>query len=85
MGPCDDVKTRLAFWKDALAEMRKAYIALLEGGVQSYTINDRTLRKHDLPNLMKDIIKAEKMVDELCALLHGKSRRRAFGVVPRDW
>ena len=62
-----------------------AYTALISGGVKSYTIDDRTLTKFDLPSLKKAINDAEQKVDEYEALLNGMKPRRAFGVVPRDW
>ncbi|MDR0326351.1 MAG: hypothetical protein LBI19_09685 [Oscillospiraceae bacterium] len=80
-----EIRARLAFWRSALEKLQKAYIALLNGGAKSYTINDRQLTKLDLPDLLKQIKEAEKMVDELTALLKGQGRRRAVGVIPRDW
>ena len=81
----EEIRERLVFWKSALIKLRKAYLALVDGGVQSYTIDDRTLTKFDLPDLLKDIEQAEQKVDELTALLGGKKPRKAFGIVPRSW
>lgn len=80
-----EIRERLAFRKCALMKLRKAYLALVDGGVQSYTIEDRTLTKFDLPNLLKEIEYAEKKVDELTALMGGKKPRKAFAIVPRGW
>lgn len=80
-----EVRARLSFWRDALTELRKAYLALLSGGVKSYTINDRQLTRLDLADLKDEIEYAEKQVDELEAVIAGGRPRRAFGVVPRDW
>lgn len=80
-----EIRARLAFWKSALDKLRAAYVALLDGGAKSYTINDRQLTKLDLPDLIKQIGEAEKMVDELEAVLAGHSRRKAVGVIPMDW
>ena len=79
------LKARIAFWKEALEKLTKAYIALIDGGVKSYHINDRTLTRLDAPALLEDIKEVEQRVDELTALLEGRSARKAFGVVPRDW
>jgi len=79
------IKTKLTFWETALEKMQAAYLALVEGGVKSYTIDDRQLTRFDIPDLLKQIEEAEKRIEELYALLEGRKSRKAFGVVPRDW
>jgi|BioPla2DNA2_1021312.scaffolds.fasta_scaffold136141_1 hypothetical protein len=85
MANMTELKIRLKFWQDALVKMRAAYLALVDGGVQSYTIDDRSLTRFDLPALLKEIEEAEKKVDELTALTNGRKARKAFGIVPRNW
>lgn len=80
-----ELRARLEFWKKALEKMRTAYLALVDGGVKHYAIDDRELTRFDLPDLQREIRDAEKMVDELTALLTGQRPRRAFGVIPRDF
>lgn len=80
-----EIKARLEFRKEALNKLRAAYLALIDGRVKSYTIDDRTLTRFDLPALKKEIDDAEKEVDSLAAQLNGRKPRRAFGVVPQDW
>ena len=80
-----EIRARLVFWQDALVKMRKAYLALIDGGVKSYTIEDRQLTRFDIPDLLNQIKEAEAKVDELTALLEGRGPRKAFGVLPRDW
>lgn len=80
-----EIKARLEFRKEALKKLRAAYLALIDGGVKSYTINDRTLTRFDLPDLKKEIEAAEAAVDTLTAQLTGRKPRRAFGIVPEDW
>ncbi len=80
-----EIKARLDFWKSALTKQREAYLSLLDGGVQSYTLDGRQLTKLDLPSLKSQIEDAEAKVDELTALASGKKARRAFAVVPRDF
>ena len=80
-----EIKARLEFRKEALKKLRAAYLALIDGGVKSYTINDRTLTRFDLPDLKKEIEAAEAAVDTLTAQLIGRKARRAFGIVPEDW
>lgn len=85
MADTSEVKIRLQFWQTALQKMRTAYLALVDGGVQSYSIDDRTLTRFDLPALLKEIEDAERKVDELTALCSGRKARKAFGIVPRNW
>ena len=76
---------RLNYWKETLTKLMDAYVALIDGGVKSYSIDDRELTKFDLPSLEKRISNAEEKVGQYEALLTGKRPRKAFGVVPRDW
>lgn len=80
-----ELRARLDFWQEALKKLRKAYLALVDGGVKSYMIDDRQLTRFDLPALQKQIEEAEAKVDELENLLNGQRPRRAVGVLPRDW
>ena len=36
-----ELRARLDFWQSALAKLRAAYLALVDGGVKSYVIDDR--------------------------------------------
>ena len=80
-----ELRARLEFRRDALKELRKAYLALIKGGVKEYAIADHRLTRFDLPKLQEEIEAAEKKVDELTALLGGQKPRRAVAVIPRDW
>lgn len=80
-----ELQERIDFRRSALKAAREAYTALLSGRVQSYTIGSRNLTRLDLEKLKKEIDALEKELDELTAALSGRSRRRALGVVPRDW
>lgn len=80
-----DLEMRLKFRKSALEKLQSAYLALVDGGVKSYTIDDRELTRLDLPSLSEEIDEAERKVDELEAKLAGQRPRRAFGAIPRDW
>ena len=81
----DELKRRLEFRIASLDAARLAYIALLNGQVKSYTIGSRNLTKFDLPQLEETIRKLEKEIAVLNAQLNGGGRRKAVGVVPRDW
>lgn len=80
-----EIAVRLEFWRNALKALRKAYLTLLDGEVKSYKLKDRELTMLDMPSLMKEIKEAEQKVDELEALASGGNRRKAVGVIPRDW
>lgn len=85
MASKQELRERLEFRKSALKAARAAYVALLDGQVQSYAIGSRNLTKFDLPKLKEEITSLEKEVDGLEAVLSGGKRRKAVGVVPRDW
>lgn len=80
-----DLSIRLNFWRSTYEKLTAAYIALVDGRVKSYTIDDRQLTRFDLNTLRDEIEEAEKKIDELTALLNGRRPRKAFGVIPRDW
>lgn len=59
---------------------------LTEGGVQSYTIGNRSVTRYQYSaNISSQIEKLEQERDCLENLLEGSSRRKAVAVVPRDW
>ena len=62
-----------------------AYLALLSGGVKSYAIGSKNVTRLDLPQLEQTIAKLEKEVELIEREQTGGKRRRAMGVVPRDW
>ena len=72
-------------WRSQLDRLMDAYIALVEGGVKSYKIDDRELTRFDIPTLRKAIDEAENKISALEAELEGLKPRKAFGVLPRDW
>lgn len=80
-----ELNVRLEFRRAALTELRKAHLALVSGQVQSYSIGSRILTKLNLPELKDEIDDMEKEVDELTSVLNGGGRRKAVGVIPRDW
>ena len=80
-----EIRARLEFRKAALTQLREAYLALLDGGVKSYHIDNRQLTNFDLPDLKRAIEEMAKEIDELEALLQGRKSRRAFAAIPNDW
>lgn len=80
-----DAQEKLEFHRSAVKSLRAAYLALADGGVQSYTIGSRSLTKFDLGKISEEIASHEKAISEMEAVLRGGSRRRAVGAVIRDW
>ena len=80
-----EIRERLEFWRASLRSLRKAYLALLDGGAKSYRLGSQELTRLDLTSLAKRIEEAEKRVDELETLAGGGPARRAYGEVPMDW
>lgn len=85
MASKEELKARLEFHVAARAAAQTAYIALLNGQVQSYSIGSRNLTKLDLGRLREEITYHQKEIDGLTTEINGGKRRRAVGVVPRDW
>lgn len=79
------IKERLEFHRKRYDLLQEAYIALVEGGVKSYMVEDRQLTRLDLQKLSDEIKDVEKTIDELEAMLSGGSARKAVGIIPRDW
>lgn len=85
MASKETVRLRLEAKKKALDAANAAYIALLSGQVQSYAIGSRNLTRLNLSELEDTIAKLEKEIDALEEVLRGGKRRKAIGVIPRDW
>ena len=86
MASKETLTIRLKYKKQALEAAYAAYNDLLSGKVQSYTIGSRNLTRLDLGELEETIATLEKAVDDLEAAVSGSGKRRkAVGVVPRDW
>ena len=80
-----DIQRDIDFHRSAKSKLQDAYLAIAEGGVQSYSIGSRSLTKHDLGKIREEIAGHDKAIGELSAQLKGQRRRKAVGIVPRDW
>lgn len=85
MASKETIQKRLEVRRTALEATEKAYIALLSGQVQSYAIGSRNLTRLNLSELKETIDTLEKEIDGLEEMLRGGKRRKAVGVVIRDW
>ena len=81
----EEIRLDIEFHKVAKQKLQEAYLAIADGGVQSYSIGSRSLTKHDLEKIRSEIAGHDKAIGELSAALNGRGRRRAVGIVPRDW
>ncbi len=79
------IERKIAFRESTLEKLYDAYEAIASGRVKSYMIDDRQLTNHDLNALSEEIRALENELDELDSELSGSKRRRAVGVIPRDW
>jgi hypothetical protein len=84
MASREEIQARLEFRKAALAELYEAYIALVKGQVQSYSVGSRNLTRFDLPKLKAEIKELEKEIDGLGVVLNGGKPRKAVQAIPRD-
>ena len=85
MASKETIQKRIDTRKKYLEAAETAYLALLNGQVQSYTIGSRNLTRLNLSELKETIATLEKEIDELEAVLRGGGRRKAVGIIPRDW
>lgn len=72
------------YYSQLVCKLMEAKLALVDGGVKSYTIDDRTLTRFDIDTLSKELDGAIKKKNEYYALLNGRSVRKAVGIIPRD-
>ena len=73
------------YYDSLIKKLTAAKIALVEGGVKSYTIDDRSLTRFDLDKLGSEIEDAVNKRARYEAIMNGRKPRKAVGVVPRDF
>lgn len=78
-------KALYEYYGTLIAKLTEAKLKLLDGGVKSYTIDDRSLTRFDLDKLSAEIDDAVRKRAEYEAIMNGRSPRKAVGVVPRDF
>jgi len=72
------------YYDQLVKKLMAAKLALVDGGVQSYTIDDRSLTRFDLNKLSSEIEDAVNKRAKYAAIMSGKSVRKSVGVIPRD-
>lgn len=78
-------KVMYDYYSALVDKLMKAKLALVDGGVKSYTIDDRSLTRFDIDKLTDELDDAIRKRDEYAAIMNGGTSRRAVGFVPRDW
>lgn len=73
------------YYDKLITKLTEAKLALVAGGVKSYTVDDRSLTRFDIDMLSKEINDAVNKRAEYAAIMNGKKPRRAVGVIPRDF
>lgn len=79
-----EAKELHSYYDQLIKKLMAAKIALVDGGVQSYTIDDRSLTRFDLAKLTSEIEDAVNKRAKYASIMEGRSVRKAVGVVPRD-
>ncbi len=80
-----EARVMYEYYDKLIAKLTEAKLALVEGGVKSYTIDDRSLTRFDIDTLTDEIENAVRKRAEYAAILEGKKARKAFGIIPRDY
>ena len=58
----EEIKVDIEFHKSAKKSLQTAYLAIADGGVQSYSIGSRSLTKHDLEKIRAEIAGHDKAI-----------------------
>ena len=80
-----EAKAMYEYYDKLVEKLVAAKLALVEGGVKSYTIDDRSLTRFDIDKLGMEIDDAVRKRSEYEALMNGRKTRKAVAVVPRDF
>ena len=81
----EEAKIMYDYYAALVEKLMKAKLALVDGGVKSYTIDDRSLTRFDINLLTDELEDAIRKRDEYAELMNGGHTRRAVGFIPRDW
>lgn len=81
------ITKKIEIKKQRLELYYKREAEMLDRGVQSYGMGTRNLARYntDLNAIQEEIQTLENEIENLEGMLNGKSRRKAVGVVIRDW
>ena len=81
------ITKKIEIKKQRLELYYKREAEMLDRGVQSYGMGTRNLARYntDLNASQEEIRTLENEIENLEGMLNGKSRRKAVGVIIRDW
>lgn len=81
----NEAKALYEYYSKLIDKLTAAKLALVEGGVKSYTIDNRSLTRFDIDTLSSEIDDAIRKRDEYRTIMNGARARKAFGIIPRDF
>lgn len=81
----NEAKALYEYYDKLIDKLTEAKLKLVDGGVKSYTIDDRSLTRFDMDKISAELDDAVNKRAMYKAIMNGKSPRKAVGVVPRDF
>lgn len=81
----NEAKALYEYYDKLICRLTEAKLKLIDGGVKSYTIDDRSLTRFDMDKISAEIDDAVNKRAVYKAIMNGKSPRKAVGVIPRDF
>lgn len=81
----NEAKALYEYYDKLISRLMKAKLKLIDGGVKSYTIDDRSLTRFDMDKISAEIDDAVNKRAVYKAIMNGRSPRKAVGVIPRDF
>lgn len=80
-----EARAMYEYYDKLIEKLTEAKLKLIDGGVKSYTIGDRSLTRFDVDKISADIDDAVKKRSEYENIMNGRTPRKAVGVIPRDF
>lgn len=81
----NEAKVLYEYYDKLIDKLTEAKLKLVDGGVKSYTIDDRSLTRFDMDKISAELDDAVNKRAMYKAIMNGKSPRKAVGVIPRDF
>lgn len=81
----NEAKVLYEYYDKLIDKLTEAKLKLVDGGVKSYTIDDRSLTRFDMDKISAELDEAVNKRAMYKAIMNGKSPRKAVGVIPRDF
>lgn len=79
------LKRQLLWWTTCLEQAKEAFIGLLDGRAQKYTIGSRSLERLDLKDLFDIIGEIEDELEDLESEISGSGGRQVIPIIPMNW